>query len=352
MSRVSYPGRGRFAFTLIELLVVIAIIAVLIGLLLPAVQKVREAASRAKCENNLKQLGIALQSHHDAKGYFPPGCSTDTVPFGTGGGWGSSWMVFLLPYIEQQNLYALWVFNGNSGYTNATNMAAANGITIPTFVCPSRTAPAFATSTRGGASLGIQQSCYVGINGAVNGLIPGYTETRVQGGGTGSSGISSAGGILIPNGQIRIQQITDGTSNTMIVGEQSDYLMDTNSARQDWRSGGIYGWTMGIGYTGTPPTLNGGATTADNRCFNCTTIRYNINQKTGWTAGATYQSATIATTGVGSDMGVNSPLQSPHPSGVNILRADGSVTFLAEATPLSTVAMLAIRDDGQVIPSY
>src|SRR6185369_3767499 len=150
MPRLHILRRWR-GFTLIELLVVIAIIAILIALLVPAVQKVREAAARAQCQNNLKQMGLAMHNYHDTKKEFPPGDSSDYTPYGTitfpqagtapantySGGWGSSWIVFILPYVEQSTLYSRWVFNGASGYTNATNSAAWNNVKIPTFRCPS-----------------------------------------------------------------------------------------------------------------------------------------------------------------------------------------------------------------------
>src|SRR3989449_4395702 len=105
--------RIRTAFTLIELLVVIAIIAILIAMLVPAVQKVREAAARAQCQNNLKQLGLALHGYHDGRKVFPPGATADIAPWKTplangntapDANWGSSWMLFVLPYIEQTSL--------------------------------------------------------------------------------------------------------------------------------------------------------------------------------------------------------------------------------------------------------
>ena len=114
----------RRGFTLVELLVVIAIIGVLVALLLPAVQAAREAARRTQCKNNLKQIGLAIHNHHDTKGYMPPGTSQDQQPFGpAASNWGASWMVYILPFVEQGPLFDKLVIGGGTGYGNGANGA-------------------------------------------------------------------------------------------------------------------------------------------------------------------------------------------------------------------------------------
>src|SRR5437899_7173194 len=131
----SRPRIPRSGFTLIELLVVIAIIAILIGLLLPAVQKVREAAARAKCSNNLKQLGLALHNHHDAVGEFP--AAYEEIPNGTGGTWDHSWTPRVLPFIEQPAVFKLYRFDLNWDAGSNSAVGGPLRVTIQTFLCPS-----------------------------------------------------------------------------------------------------------------------------------------------------------------------------------------------------------------------
>jgi prepilin-type processing-associated H-X9-DG protein len=197
---------GRLAFTLIELLVMIAIIAVLMGLLLPAVQKVREAAARAQCLNNLKQIGLACHNYHDAQLSFPPGYrasglyadgATDTAP-----GWG--WSAFLLPYLEQGNLSA----RINFGLPiEATANAAAQAV-LKIYLCPSDLPPAtaFAVPDAFGATVTL--------------AAPSSYPACVGGDESDTTGPTGQG-VFYRNSRTRLTDVTDGTSSTLLVGERA-----------------------------------------------------------------------------------------------------------------------------------
>jgi prepilin-type N-terminal cleavage/methylation domain-containing protein len=342
----------KAGFTLIELLVVIAIIAILIGLLLPAVQRVREAASRMKCTNNLKQLSLACLQYHDAKGYLPPGGMSDEPPIGTGGGfYGSSWVVFILPFIEQDNIFRGMTFTGSSGWggascTNNLNLTADRPLSV--LLCPSSTVGSLTEpgNTYNGTAQPVNH--YPGISGAVPGLIPGFNERRyfTNGGATGccSGGIAGGGGTLTPGlGRITLTAIKDGTSNTLLIGEQNDELTTLDGSKRNWGTGLLHGFQ--IGYFTTRKPDGGMAIWGDARTFNMTTIRYQINQKSGW---PNYP-GDCANTGVCENVGTNVPLNSSHIGGINAARCDGSVSFLRDSTSLATLAQLSTRDDRTVI---
>ena len=328
-------SRFRRGFTLIELLVVIAIIAILIGLLLPAIQKVREAADRSRCTNNLKQIGLGLHGYHDARMQLPPGGVSSGVQkyggTGTAGSWGLSWLIFILPNVEQGPMFDRVDLGTNSGYSNTNNNTLFNNKNpINLYRCPSSPSPMYAPN--GNAPM---QASYTGIAGAVNGIgTPAVTDSRNQGGG---HGILSRSGLLWAASEVKFAMVKDGLSNTLLVGEQSDDLFLTNgTAAPLLRSGGIYGFTMGTNQSPPSPGYE--------RQFSCTTIRYPINQREGWPV-----TPDTANNGVGQDCGQNHPLVSAHPGGVNALMADGSVKFLNETIDLTTLARLSIRDDRGVV---
>ena len=343
--------RKRNGFTLIELLVVIAIIAILIGLLLPAVQKVREAAARMQCSNNLKQMGLALHAHHSTYSRLPPGGANDQAPFGvdppSSQRWGSSWMVYILPYIEMDNLYKNWQFTGQSGAFNANNNTIASNVEVKTFFCPSSPMPHFKATNQGAGNISLAN--YVGVSGAIPGLIPGFTETRFND--LTCGGRISAGGAMIPNGQLNLTDFSDGTSNTMALSEQSNFITDNTGKQQDWRATQPWGWYLGVKSPGIPPNFDNGG--GDNREPGLTTIRYQVNNKPagGWLNDVTNLGVGIGAP-TGNCIGANIPLNSTHTGGVNIVLCDGAVRFLNSATTLAILAQLATRDDGIPLADY
>jgi prepilin-type N-terminal cleavage/methylation domain-containing protein len=329
----------RFAFTLIELLVVIAIIGVLVGLLIPAVQAARESARRISCSNKLKQLGIALQTHHDAHNRLPPAACKHLPPFGTGTSvaankWGSSGFVFLLPFIEEQAMFDQWKFDDSNYTVGNTSGAVYRNKPMPGLRCPSTSVPLWDQFFKNSA-----RTSYVPVTGAVNGLItsPAFTETRVASGDGGR--LIGSGGMLFQSSSLRLKDCTDGLSKMLVIGEQSGFLVDAAGTQQPWSASGCFGWQIGLAGTGT-----------NSDGYNYATIRFALNQKANsWVAN---------TNGVGMSpfcgggWHTNVPLNSAHPGGVSALLLDGAVVFLAETASLQTLAQLATRDDGTVTGGF
>jgi prepilin-type N-terminal cleavage/methylation domain-containing protein len=282
----------RGGFTLIELLVVIAIIAILIGLLLPAVQKVREAAARAQCTNNLKQIGIAIQAHHDALKVFPHG---GTVPWSGGSSLADAgWCYQILPYLEQGNVYRL-------AYATGQNQV------IPVYNCPSRRGASF----QSGRSLG--DYCSVTPADSPNSWDQ-FWYGNIWGVPTGNQYRGVIARKYTVAYQVRMSHITDGTSNTLVVTEKQ--LNPANYSTGDWHDdqGWIDGWDPDV-------------------------VRYG-----GFSPAPDSQYGTIGWEGY--------RVGSTHPSGVMGLLADGSVRGIAYSINPTIFNNLSDRRDGNVIPDY
>jgi prepilin-type N-terminal cleavage/methylation domain-containing protein/prepilin-type processing-associated H-X9-DG protein len=224
MVRSRFPGSGRRnGFTLIELLVVIAIIAVLIGLLVPAVQKIREAANRASCLNNLKQIGLAFHNHHDALRYFPSGgWFWNTPPRYVGGqpvvgkNQSASWGFQILPYLEGDNAW-----RGGQGTTDLQRIQVSIGTPHAVFFCPSR---------RGPQTIPFSFPEYLG-GLAVTTALCDYAASNLEG-----------TGVVQQQFPTRFADILDGTSNTLLVGEKRLNLAFLGQRQDDDDVGYTSGW--------------------------------------------------------------------------------------------------------------
>ena len=345
-------------FTLVELLVVIAIIGILIGMLLPAVQSVREAARRTQCLNNLKQSTLAMLNYESAHGNFPPGASIDGEQFNAAGErvnaqrLGVSYWVHTLPFIEQNNLAGQYKIE-EGGWTRASdgsafNRALIDGVELSFLLCPSSAMSLFPADTENPAGVTVGTGgnaagtipCYTGIAGSTASPILNSDGTAPATGDEGT--INSASGMLIsssnstkgnPEFEITFGDITDGESNTMVLGEQSDFLrLDRDSNGQfvnvDGRSDGNHGFALGVD-------------TVTRRRFNQTTVGlFAINEKTFFGS---------LPVGIDGNLASNRPLVSAHTGGVNTSLADGSTHFLADSTSTLILNSLADRNDGNVV---
>jgi prepilin-type N-terminal cleavage/methylation domain-containing protein len=227
--------RARLAFTLVELLVVLAIIAVLIGLLLPAVQKIRGAANRASCQNNLHQVGLALHNYHGVYGSFPPGyvCRPRADPNVTAPGWG--WAALLLPFLEQDNLYRQ--IDLKLPVEDPSHLGVRTA-TQKLFTCPSdHDTGLFTVYSQADAPLA---EAATNSYAACHGVGPDLDEE-----------LDDGNGVFFRNSHVRVTDISDGSSTTLAVGERAALLTQT-----PW-AGAVSGGTTRV--TPGAPTANGGA---------------------------------------------------------------------------------------------
>ncbi len=313
----------RGGFTLIELLVVIAIIAVLIGLLLPAVQKIREAANRMSCQNNLKQIGLALHNYHDVNGRLPSGSIWINPGYDTLAA-ESTWITWILPFIEQDNLYKTADFTRGfgQGSTNHPNNFIGSSV-IKAFRCPS---DGDVDVSRWGSSIDWARGNYA----ANNGIGP-MTETTAP-------NTTRPQGVFMLNSKYKLTDITDGTTNTVFVSElikvpgSIPTTAQVNPGGNDWR--GVMHYSEGPLYQHnyTPNSL----VPDQVRQGMCVSIP---------------EAPCLGTTTSWNPKLIVFTSRSRHAGGVNVLMGDASVRFASNNISLVTWQALSSPQKGEILGS-
>jgi prepilin-type N-terminal cleavage/methylation domain-containing protein/prepilin-type processing-associated H-X9-DG protein len=335
----------RPGFTLIELLVVIAIIAILVGLILPAVQKVRESAARAQCLNNLKQIGLALHNYESANGFFPTAykllpAPDPAAPSGTGT-YGSSAFVLILPYLEQENVYRQ--IDITKAALDPVNMPPGNpaySTPIKTFLCPS--APGQSTVDYS-AELASSFNNFGTTLTYPPGLIFGRTDYCPDAGMSADIvGINiNAGASIIcqpPDGPVRVTGVTDGTSNTIMIVE--------DAGRPTWY--GSKGVVTMPSYTGAPGTTpQGGGAWADP--LNYCATNGGDPSGSGIAAGGGFMGIPQAPWSCANGCTNDSEIFAFHTGGSNVLFGDGSARFVKNGLTMAQMQALLSRAGGEVI---
>ena len=316
-SRVDRTAASR-GFTLVELLVVIGIIGTLVGLLLPAVQAARESSRRSTCQNNLKQLGVALHNYHDARRVFPRGnkCTTSALPPaspspGDPTATREPWTIAILPYAENDALYNKFDFNqAFSSHVDQSNQDIRLPITNPNPASQNTRNPLFNCPSDPGVPAAPYKNNYFGVMGGLS--------ASGQGAASGSPYEIYNNGILFLNSAIGIKNITDGTSKTFLVGETIyQHLPRTH-----------YGWGQGARTEqyGSGFLVNAAAT------------KNVINSMSQQAAAGSHAYVIMHTT-----------FSSSHPGGAQFLTADGGVSFVSEDVNLSIYQQMGVVNDGSPV---
>ena len=331
----AYSRHRLNGFTLVELLVVIAIIGILIGMLLPAVQTVRESARRASCANKLRQMGLAVRNYTSTFERLPPGATDNLPPYGNGyiSPGGFSWMCYIMPQMELGNVSEGCDFKNSNFWDSSTVQATLGEQVFGVFRCPS-------------SSL-TDEFCDFPLEGRVNVMVTDYVAVAGHVFGYGGIadgpqtslpnhpfGLHGRNGCFYDNSEVRLEALKDGDSNTLMLSETGDFVYSAGGVEQDWRPGVVHGFHAG--YQRNTPSR---------RVFNCVTLRHIINP------GRRIEFTTDASDGV-MDRGYNTPLRSGHTAGVNICLADGSVRFVSDTTSTDIFARLANVADGLVISDF
>jgi len=352
------PKKSRRGFTLIELLVVIAIIGVLIALLLPAVQAAREAARRAQCTNNLKQIGLAIFNYESAQGSFPPGMLTRSqrdLPTACNNNQAHTMFAFILPYMEQQNVYSAinfdlpaWGWSGGQsttvgGVVGSWGLSQATAYTakIAAFLCPSdqytkHNNPSVTDVIVNATGNPYSPSSYAGVAGKIETGYYGYYGYNIPYCEVNSN--LAPDGIFGKNYAYRIADVRDGTSNTLMVGETSRFVNEPASNFNEWNRGpGAFIDDVGSGIrmqvvAYTVPKINAAQTGLS--------PSYLVDPFNWWNLAVYPQSFQEGTFG----------FRSLHPGGANFLVGDGTVKFVKQTLNPTVYQALGTKAGGELIP--